>query len=220
MEEERNLNASFSRKPFKTASLVRLAPPVPHNFGVNKKKKKDDEEDENDALNEDPMIGVSARERQAFMRTAIKRKILDLKLGKLVRNEYGAQEKEKFLAGHFCYQNGNISVVGDRIQIRKSLAAMRSWSKKIFTDLAEDWPNLKFKIMLQNTVKTKKKGIGGFGKKIDLEGSGLTNFGSPSTQSFLDADGALRRPEEGADELLVQFETEGQSLPPEEALNR
>ena len=45
LEEERNLNASFSRKPFKTASFTRLAPPVPHNFGVKNKKDGDEGDD-------------------------------------------------------------------------------------------------------------------------------------------------------------------------------
>ena len=33
---------------------------------------------------------------------------MDLKLGKLVRNEYSAREKEKMLAGHFCHELGQV----------------------------------------------------------------------------------------------------------------
>ena len=52
LEEERNLNASFSKKPFKTSEYVKVVPPFPHDFGVDKHMKKTEkaivEEEEND----------------------------------------------------------------------------------------------------------------------------------------------------------------------------
>ena len=41
LEEERNENASFSKRPFKVSTTVDLAPAVPHDFGVDKDKDKD-----------------------------------------------------------------------------------------------------------------------------------------------------------------------------------
>jgi len=40
LEEERNLNASFSKRPFKTSENVKVVEAVPHDFGVDKTKKK------------------------------------------------------------------------------------------------------------------------------------------------------------------------------------
>lgn len=40
LEEERNLNASFSKKPFKMSEYVKAVPPVPHDFGIDKHMKK------------------------------------------------------------------------------------------------------------------------------------------------------------------------------------
>ena len=165
---------------------------------------------------------VPEREKEALQRTAIKRKILDLKLGQLVRNEYEIQEKEKFLSGHFCYQNSNISVGGDRIQLRKSAAVMREWSKKLFSDLSADWPNLKFKIMLQNTMENGKVDGNGIdlltGKKIEEEN--IHTISAAADNRRVDPSTRGRRNDEGADELLIQFETDSQNLPPEGALNR
>ena len=42
LEEERNENASFSKRPFKVSASVDLTPAVPHDFGVDKEKKKKD----------------------------------------------------------------------------------------------------------------------------------------------------------------------------------
>ena len=38
LEEERNLNASYSRRPFKISSTFSIQPAVPFDFGVEKKK--------------------------------------------------------------------------------------------------------------------------------------------------------------------------------------
>ena len=219
LEDERNLNASHCRKPFRTSSFTRLVTPVPHNFGLRIESKSQRFSSDNQVADVGD-IEVPEREKEALQRTAIKRKILDLKLGQLVRNEYETQEKEKFLSGHFCCQNSNISAQGDRIQLRKSAAVMREWSKELFSDLSADWPNLKFKIMLQNILENRivdGNGNGLFkGKEIEEENIHTTAADckrvNPSARG--------RRYNEGADELLIQFETDSQNLPPEGALNR
>ena len=216
LEEERNLNASFSRKPFKTSAYMRLAPPVPHNFGI-KNRSTDavdetiDGEKENDEDKELP-----ENERASLLRSAIKRKIMDLKLGQLVRNEYTAQEKEKILAGHFCNQSGTISVMGDRIQVKKSASSMKQYSKMIYDDLSESWPHLRFMIKLQNIEK-----------KSSLNSPNGKNVQSTASSNTLkdkvnEKKGRLtpKRFEEGNEEMLIQFETDSQTLPAEGALHR
>jgi hypothetical protein len=220
LEDERNLNASFSRKPFKTSTHMRLVPSVPHNFGVKVKDSKARKENEDSGGSDDNADNIPEHERTAFLRTAIKRKIMDLKLGKLVRNEYSAQEKEKMLAGHFCYQSGNFSVSGDRIQMKKSTAMMKDWSRKLHRDITESWSHLRFKIMLQNIV----------GNTADCDLSNLCNTqsscnitSSPSANDYQEPHHHCSTPkqlEEGNEELLIQFETDSQALPPEGALNR
>lgn len=142
------MNASFSRKPFKTSSYTRLAPSVPHNFGVCKKKAHNNDDDKY-SENGTRVGSDSDEEIDVHNRTSVRRKIEDLKRGQIVRTEYSATEKEKFLAGNFVNSvPGNVSVVGDRIQLRKLTSSMRDWSKEIFAVLSQDWPHLRFKIML------------------------------------------------------------------------
>ena len=220
LEDERNLNASFSRKPFKTSTHMRLAPPVPHNFGVKIKDSKTRKENEDSGGSDDNEDSIPEKERTAFLRTAIKRKIMDLKLGKLVRNEYSEQEKEKMLAGHFCHQSGNVSVSGERIQMKKSTSMMKYWSRKLHYDITESWSHLRFKIMLQNVTRN----------TADFDLSNFSNaqsngniFLSPSANDYQEShhhNSTPKQLEEGNEELLIQFETDSQSLPPEGALNR
>lgn len=200
---------------------------MPHNFGLGIHFKEGYGCSKTDDIVNIGGIGLPQMEEQAKMRTAIKRKILNLKLGQLVRNEYETQEKEKFLAGHFCCQSSNASSRGDRIQIRKSASIMKEWARKIYSELSVDWPYLKFKVMLQNTVENNDNRnrtkivdadiISFMTSKEDVRKKILNTF---STYGRADPTRAMRRSDEGADELLIQFETDSQNLPPEGALNR
>lgn len=195
---------------------MRLAPPVPHNFGI-KNRNTDaaddtvDGEKESDEKRESP-----ENERASLLRSAIKRKIMDLKLGQLVRNEYTAQEKEKILAGHFCNQSGTISVMGDRIQMKKSASSMKQYSKKIFDDLSESWPHLRFMIKLQN-IEKKASRESPNGKNIQSAASSGTVRGRVNEKK---GRYVPKRFEEGNEEMLIQFETDSQTLPAEGALYR
>jgi hypothetical protein len=53
LEDERNLNASFSRKPFKTSTHMRLVPSVQHNFGAKVKDSKARNENEDSGGSDD-----------------------------------------------------------------------------------------------------------------------------------------------------------------------
>jgi hypothetical protein len=237
LEEERNLNASFSRKPFKTSAYMRFAPPVPHNFGANKKDPSDDEAGVGDEEStssdhvkansllflDEKAEGIKAKELEN-MRTAIHRKIQDLQLGKITRNEYSKQAKDMFLGGNFVNQSGNISVGGDRIQIRKLASNMKRWSKEFFSVLSYDWPHLRFKIML-NSLVTKDKVDA---TTTEVEKSEEDNVPASATNDIKILEpvstkrfspGAIASTE-GADELLIQFETESQALPPFGVLNK
>jgi hypothetical protein len=98
---------------------------------------------------------------------------------------------------------------------------MRNWSKDIFSVLSFDWPHLRFKILLaavasSSSSKGKEKGkddasaVSGEGKETtDVRANRHTTTGD-DVVIF----------NEGADELLIQFETDSQTLPPEGALNR
>ena len=195
---------------------MRLAPPVPHNFGI-KNRNTDAVDDTVDGEKEsDEKRELPENERASLLRSAIKRKIMDLKLGQLVRNEYTAQEKEKILAGHFCNQSGTISVMGDRIQMKKSASSMKQYSKKIFDDLSESWPHLRFMIKLQN-IEKKASRESPNGKNIQSAASSNTVRGK-----FNEEKGRYvpKRFEEGNEEMLIQFETDSQTLPAEGALYR
>ena len=117
-EEERNQNASYSKKPFKTSENADIPLYTPHNFGVDKTKKSKSEKDANqddfdpdlyfdagamDALNDDGM-DFELQRRQ------IHRRLDQLNLGLVVRDEYSWASKSKFLAGDFrTGVSGNIN---------------------------------------------------------------------------------------------------------------
>ena len=70
LEEERNINASFSKRPFKTSESVKVVEAVPHDFGVDKRKKQrkgrkapvggggEDEDEDEDELDLDIFFDV------------------------------------------------------------------------------------------------------------------------------------------------------------------
>lgn len=239
LEEERNLNASFSRKPFKTSSYMRSAPPVPHNFGVNKGSPSAEgneggireEESQTGSENvkaksllflDEKVEGKKAKE-QLLVRTAIHRKIQELRLGTITRSFYSQKSREMFLAGNFCNQSGN---VGEKVQIRKLVSTMKGWSKDFFSILSHDWPHLRFKIMLNSLMTT---GRGDNSAAADLEKSGEDDVPISTRMSGNKKDdtgpkqrssGGATASTEGADELLIQFETDSQVLPPHKVLNK
>lgn len=199
---------------------MRLAPSVPHNFGVKTTESKTRKENEDSGGSDDNENNIPENERTAFLRTAIKRKIMDLKLGQLVRNEYSAQEKEKMLAGHFFNQSGNVSISGDRIHMKKSTSTMKDWSRKLHYEIAESWSHLRFKIMLQNIVRnTAESDL----SNLSSTQSSCNITSSPSGNDYQESrhhSSTSKSIEQGNEELLIQFETDSQSLPPEGALNR
>ena len=76
LEEERNLNASFSKKPFKTSEYVKVVPPVPHDFGVDKHVKKivkTEEEEEGDDIDLDIFFDTNEDEEDEIDSEAKKR---------------------------------------------------------------------------------------------------------------------------------------------------
>ena len=76
LEEERNLNASFSKKPFKTSEYVKVVPPVPHDFGIDKyakKKIKTVEEEEEDDIDLDIFFDTNEDEEDEIDSEAKKR---------------------------------------------------------------------------------------------------------------------------------------------------
>ena len=212
MEDERNLNASFSRKPFKTQSYTHQAPTGTYYFNIKKKNK---------AGNNISSSNLDDIDSHLLERThgtlPVPDPKADSKLGKLKRNVYSTDEKEKILKGQLHGQRGieNISSTGDRKQMKKSTAMLKEWSTRIFVDLAENWPNLHFQIKVKDidcddgdgTVTAPLHSALNSSSSFDIHKSnvrGVKNQGH-------------RRE---AEELLIQFDTDIQILPPEKALSR
>lgn len=212
MENERNLIASFSRKPFKTLSYTRQAPSETYNFNIMKRVKAENNIgssglDDNDSRLLESTYGTS------FV-PDLNRSIVDFRLRKVRHNVYSTDEKEKILKRQLHGQSGNISSIGERKQVKKSAAMLREWSSRIFVHLAENWPNLHFQIKL---------------KVIDCDGGDGTLTAphhtaqdSPSSSHFnkTKIKEVKSQREETDEELLIQFDTDIQMLPPEKALSR
>ena len=171
LEEERNQNASYSKKPFKTSDTAVIPNLVPHDFAVDKKKFKKPKEVEGyggvgvsvkgvDAegyfevdMDNDDDINVQLQKR------AVHKKIEQLTLGLVVRDEYSVQNKQKFLAGDFrSAANGMISGSVDqpRFEYKKTNAMLKDWAKILYGTLNEDWSNLTFKITLDGNRSSEK----------------------------------------------------------------
>jgi hypothetical protein len=212
LENERNLNASFSRKPFKTLSYNRQAPSETYNFNIKKKIKAENNRSSS-SLDDNDSRQLESTYSSSFV-PDLNRIVVDSRLRKVRRNVYSTDEKEKILQRHLHSQPGNVSSIGERKQMKKSTAMLREWSSRIFVNLAENWPNLHFQIKL---------------KDIDCEiGDGTltaphhTAQNSPSSS---DLNKTMRKEtkklrEGKEEELLIQFDTDIQMLPPEKALSR
>lgn len=213
MEDERNLNASFSRKPFKTQSYTHQAPTETYYFNIKKKIT---------AGNNISSSNLDDIDSHLLERThgasPVPDPKADSKLRKLRRNVYSTDEKEKILKGHLHGQRGieNISSTGDRKQIKKSTAMLKEWSTRIFVDLAENWPNLHFQIKVKDIDCDD-----GDGTVTAPLHSALNSSSSFDTHKS-NIKGVKSQGHRGgeADELLIQFDTDIQILPPEKALSR
>ena len=171
LEEERNQNASYSKKPFKTSDTAVIPNLVPHDFAVDKKKFKKPKEVEGYGgvgvsvkgvdvegyfevdMDNDDDINVELQKR------AVHKKIQQLTLGLVVRDEYSLQNKQKFLAGDFVSAaNGMISGSVDqpRFEYKKTNAMLKDWAKILYGTLNEDWSNLTFKITLDGNRSSEK----------------------------------------------------------------
>ena len=171
LEEERNQNASYSKKPFKTSDTAVIPNLVPHDFAVDKKKFKKPKDVEGyggvgvvikgvDAegyfevdMDNDDDINVQLQKR------AVHKKIQQLTLGLVVRDEYSFANKQKFLAGDFrSAANGMISGSVDqpRFEYKKTQAMLKDWAKILYRTLNEDWSNLTFKITLDGNRSSEK----------------------------------------------------------------
>lgn len=212
MEDERNLNASFSRKPFKTQSYTHQAPTETYYFNIKKKIK---------AGNNISSSNLDDVDSHLLERThgtlPAPNPRADSKLRKLKRNVYSTDEKEKILKGHLYGQRGreNILSTGDRKQTKKSTATLKEWSTRIFVDLAENWPNLHFQIEVKDIDCDDGDGTVTAPLHSALNSSSLFDTHTPNIR------GVKSQGQKGeTEELLIQFDTDIQILPPEKALSR
>jgi hypothetical protein len=212
LENERNLNASFSRKPFKTLSYTRHAPSETYNFNIKKKIKAEDNTGSS-GLDDNENRLLESTYSTSFV-PDLNRSIVDSRLRKVRRNIYSTDEKEKILRKHLHSQSGNISSIGERKQVKKSTAMLRAWSSKIFVHLAENWPNLHFQIKLKDSDCYSCEGT--------VTASHHTAQNSPSTSDLnkTKLKETNSKKERTDEELLIQFDTDIQMLPSEKALSR
>lgn len=212
MENERNLNGSFSRKPFKTLSYTRQAPSETYNFNIKKKIKAENNIGSSNLDYNDSRL-LESTYSTSFV-PDLNRSIVDSRLRKVRRNVYSTDEKEKILQRHLHGQPGNVSLIGERKQMKKSAALLREWSSRIFVHLAENWPNLHFQIKLKDIDCDSCEGT------ITVPHHTAQN--SPSTSDFnkTKVKETNSQREETEEELLIQFDTDIQMLPPEKALSR
>ena len=213
LEDERNLNASFNRKPFKTLSYLHQAPSETFNFSIKKKIKSgisvsSSNLDDIDGRMLESIYGASPALDQ-------KRSLVDAGLRKLKRNVYSTDEKERILKGHTHGQSGIILSTLDRKKTNKSDAMLKEWSTRIFVDLAENWPNLHFQIKVKDTDCDS-----GEGTVTAPQHTALNCSSSIDSDMLKFKEVKSHSHRGGAEELLIQFETDIQTLPPERALSR
>ena len=212
MEKERNLNASFSRKPFKTLSYTRQAPSETYNFNIKKSIKAENSIGSSGFHDNDSCL-LESTYSTSFV-PDLNRSIVDSRLRKVRRNVYSTDEKEKIFQRHLHRQSGSISSIGERKQLKKSTAMLREWSSKIFVHLAENWPNLHFQIKLKDSDCDSCEGT--------ITAPHYTTQSSPYSSDFNKTKVKETKSQtEGTEgELLIQFDTDIQMLPPEKALSR
>lgn len=193
-------------------SYTRQAPSETYNFNIKKKIKAEDNIGSSGVDDNDNRL-LESTYSTSFV-PDLNRSIVDSRLRKVRRNVYSTDEKGKILKRHLHSQSGNISSTGERKLVKKSTAMLREWSSRIFVHLAENWPNLHFQIKL---------------KDIDCEsGEGAITAPHHTAQSSPSSSDVnkiklkdVKSQKEGAEEeLLIQFDTDIQMLPPEKALSR
>jgi hypothetical protein len=212
LENERNLNASFSRKPFKALSYTRQAPSETYNFNIKKKIKAENNRGSSSLDDNDSRL-LESTYSTSFV-PDLNRSTVDSKLRKVRRNVYSTDEKENILRRHLHSQSVNILPIGERKQVKKSTALLREWSSRIFAHLADNWPNLHFQIKLKDSDCGSCEGTITAPHHTAENGPST----SDSTKTKMKETNSQREGTE--EELLIQFDTDIQMLPPEKALSR
>ena len=92
---------------------------------------------------------------ESLIRRQVHRRLNQLQLGLVVRDEYAVDAKSKFIAGNFQLGRGNVIGTSSqpRLELRKTVQLMKSWITEIYSILDQEWPFLNFKMCVDGNTR-------------------------------------------------------------------